>query len=115
MTNRFKVIRQHVKFKGKLYCVGDVLPENFTEREKFRCTFPSRVAVLTPEELEQFLKAENGKSKGAESITQAPIRQSGEIPVATAVQNPGVAKPTPPQPGTLKAQAPSSVALSGSK
>ena len=48
---RYRVTRQWVKHKGKMYLVGELLPVEFSEREKFRNIYSSRIAsVDVPDE-----------------------------------------------------------------
>jgi hypothetical protein len=43
---RFKVIRQWVKYKGRLWYVGELLPTTFSERDRQRNVFTSRIAAV---------------------------------------------------------------------
>lgn len=45
MAMRFKVTRLWIKHKGVIYRAGDLLPEEFTDRDKFRNVHPSRIGV----------------------------------------------------------------------
>lgn len=42
---RFIVTRQYVKFKGKMYRKGELLPPEFTERDRCRNIYPSRIGT----------------------------------------------------------------------
>jgi hypothetical protein len=42
---RYFVERQSVKYKGKMYLEGELLPETFTEKERFRVLYPSRIGT----------------------------------------------------------------------
>lgn len=43
---RFKVIRKEVRYKHKTFHLGEFLPEGFTERDKYRTLYPSRIAEV---------------------------------------------------------------------
>lgn len=42
---RFVVTRQYVKYKGKMYKKGELLPPEFTERDRCRNIYPSRIGT----------------------------------------------------------------------
>ncbi len=44
---RYKVVRKDIRYKNKTYSEGALLPETFTERDKFRLLYPSRVEEVT--------------------------------------------------------------------
>lgn len=46
MTTRFKVTRSWIKHKGVLYRAGELLPVEFTLRDKIRNLYPSRIGVV---------------------------------------------------------------------
>lgn len=48
---RYFVCRAYMKWKGKMYYKGDLLPENFTHHDKARSIYNSRIGVCdVPEE-----------------------------------------------------------------
>lgn len=47
---RFYVSRHYVKWKGRLYKQGELLPEEFTHRDKARNIYSSRIAVCDVED-----------------------------------------------------------------
>lgn len=59
-----------------MYKQGELLPPEFTERDRFRNLYPSRIGIATQEELDELVEQ---AFKGAPSQTGAPIVQSGEI------------------------------------
>lgn len=42
---RFIVTRQYIKYKGVLYKKGELLPPDFTERDRCRNIYPSRIGT----------------------------------------------------------------------
>lgn len=42
---RFIVTRQYIKYKGTLYKKGELLPPEFTERDRCRNIYPSRIGT----------------------------------------------------------------------
>ena len=42
---RFIVTRQYIKYKGTLYKRGELLPPEFTERDRCRNIYPSRIGT----------------------------------------------------------------------
>lgn len=64
---RFVVIAKEVKYKGKMYLLGDYLPPKFTEKERFRQLYPSRIqAVEVPDSPVESTKEKSSK-KGIKS------------------------------------------------
>lgn len=43
---RFKVIRKDVRFNHRTFHTGDLLPEGFSEKDKYRVLYPSRIAEV---------------------------------------------------------------------
>lgn len=41
---RYYVCRHYIKWKGKLYKKGELLPENFTDHDRVRSIYSSRIA-----------------------------------------------------------------------
>ena len=65
---RFIVTRQYVKFKGKLYNKGELLPPEFTERDRCRNIYPSRIGTVEIEEkTEENSAPMQGLSQGTNS------------------------------------------------
>lgn len=65
---RFVVIAKQVKYKGKMYNVGDFLPPNFSEKERFRLLYPSRVGTVeVPEEPKTATVSKKAESKAETS------------------------------------------------
>lgn len=42
---RYKVIAKEVRYKKKTYRLGEYLPDGFSEKDKYRLLYPSRVAA----------------------------------------------------------------------
>lgn len=65
---RFVVIAKQVKYKGKMYNVGDLLPPNFSEKERFRLLYPSRVGTVeVAEETKTAVKSQKADNKAETS------------------------------------------------
>jgi len=45
MAERFIVLYQWVKYKGKMYCAGELLPPEYTNRDRYRFLYPSRIGL----------------------------------------------------------------------
>lgn len=54
---RFIVTRQYIKYKGTLYKKGELLPPEFTERDRCRNIYPSRIGTTEVPDSEE--KAED--------------------------------------------------------
>ncbi len=51
MATRFKVARKWVKWKGRVYYEGELMPPNFTEKDKYRNIYSRRlIEVEIPDE-----------------------------------------------------------------
>jgi len=51
MATRFKVARKWVKWKGRVYYEGELMPPNFTEKDKYRNIYSRRlIKVEIPDE-----------------------------------------------------------------
>ena len=46
MAERYMVTRRWIKYKGKIYRKGELLPEDFTHHDRFRNIYPSRIGVV---------------------------------------------------------------------
>jgi hypothetical protein len=46
MAQRYKVVRLWVKYKGRVYRAGELLPEEFNHHDRFRLIYPSRVGLV---------------------------------------------------------------------
>jgi len=46
MPQRYQVARKYVRHKGKIYSEGDLLPENFTERDRMRNLYSRRLTLI---------------------------------------------------------------------
>lgn len=68
---RYKVIRHWFKYKKKLYHVGELLPVEFTERDQYRNTFPSRVILVDVAEDTDVVK--NTLPEETVTITNTPV------------------------------------------
>ena len=45
MAERFIVLYQWVKYKGKMYKAGELLPPEYTNRDRYRFLYPSRIGL----------------------------------------------------------------------
>ena len=75
---RFIVTRQYVKYKGKLYQKGELLPPNFTERDRCRNIYPSRIGTTEVDDIKKEVK---------EEVTKTPIVTPQAISASTKGTN----------------------------
>lgn len=107
---RYRVKRKFIKFKGKMYKVGELLPPTFTEREMYRNIYPSRIeAVEMPEVDEKTSPAPKPVTASITSVTPASQATPGRQ-VSAGMQ----ARQTPPT-GTLSGKGSISKPLSQTK
>jgi len=50
MAQRYFVCRAYIKYKGKLYTKGELLPKTFTHHDKARNVYNSRIGLCEVEE-----------------------------------------------------------------
>ncbi len=72
---RFIVTRQYVKYKGVLYKKGELLPPDFTERDRCRNIYPSRIGTT-----------EVSESRVEEPPTAVPTSVPNVTPKVTTVK-----------------------------
>lgn len=46
MAERYQVVRGQIKWKGTLYFTGDLLPENFTDKDRARHMYSRRIELV---------------------------------------------------------------------
>lgn len=46
MAQRYKVVRLWIKYKGRIYRAGELLPEEFNDHDRFRTIYPSRIGLV---------------------------------------------------------------------
>ena len=77
MAERYKVVRRWIKYKGKIYQKGELLPEEFTHHDRFRNIYPSRVELITVEDEPEVKKATGVKVvKGTKPAAKAKALSS---------------------------------------
>ena len=70
---RFKVIRKEVRYKHKTFHLGEFLPEGFTERDKYRTLYPSRIAeVEVPDPIDMTTPSVADQKKVVASSQKSP-------------------------------------------
>ena len=68
---RFIVTRQYIKYKGTLYKRGELLPPEFTERDRCRNIYPSRIGTVEIEEkIEENSAPTSNLSQGTNSVAK---------------------------------------------
>lgn len=86
---RFIVTRQYIKYKGTLYKKGELLPPEFTERDRCRNIYPSRIGTIEvpdPEEKAGGIAAPKAPLTG---ITSVKGVASARTPLSSANKNTG--------------------------
>lgn len=108
MIKRFRVACKMVKFKGITYQTGDLLPEHFTERDRYRNLYPSRIEEVFLEEeadVEAAVKTEASAEKEKEVSIEAAGTVENIVPAAIAINTPTPASvkgiKAPASPATL--------------
>ncbi|MFI3171100.1 MAG: hypothetical protein R3Y58_01825 [Eubacteriales bacterium] len=89
---RYYVTRAYVKWKGKMYYKGDLLPEGFTHRDRARNCYISRIALWPEDQMTQ--AASDEKTAPA---TEQTTQEAKQEKVATG-------KPVIPSPLSAKAE-----------
>lgn len=77
---RYKVIRKSVRWNKHTYHVGEYLPESFTEKDKYRVLYPSRIQkeeVKEPVQKKTVQPKASMGTKNAESTPAAPLKTTG--------------------------------------
>ena len=71
---RFYVCRAYLKWKGKLYRKGDLLPVEFTHHDKARSIYNSRIAVCeVPDEVDNTDSVDNGNGEVQDTSAKTPV------------------------------------------
>lgn len=87
---RFKVIRKDVRYKRKTYHPGEFLPEGFSEKDKYRTLYPSRIIevevpdpvdVTTPSVAEQKKVVTEIKSMQASNEASVKVQPKATVNV----------------------------------
>lgn len=92
---RFYVSRHYLKWKGKMYRKGDLLPETFTHHDKARSIYNSRIGECeVPDNIEE-VKDTSAEAPTAEGSQQepkaeefAPSTDTSEKGIQTAAEKP---------------------------
>lgn len=91
---RFKVIRKDVRYNHRTFHTGEFLPEGFSEKDKYRTLYPSRIAeVEVPDAID---------------VTTPSVAEQKKVVAGSKIQN-----VTPK--GNVNVQPKASVSLSGKK
>lgn len=113
MAQRYIVTRRWVKYKGKIYTAGELLPETFTHHDRFRSIYPSRFGLVEVEDTptgpssdelildltgidQDLLEDEHENSEEAEEEKDTTTQQAEVIKVdpASQVEEKPTTKPT---------------------
>lgn len=78
---RYKVIRKSIRWNRQTYHTGDLLPETFSEKDKYRVLYPSRITSVEVKEVKTTPIVSMG-TKAAEKPV-APVKSTGAISGAT--------------------------------
>jgi hypothetical protein len=77
---RYYVSRHYIKWKGKLYRKGELLPPQFTHHDKARNIYSSRIGVIDLED--EAPKESSFAATGSEKNTPSQIPAAPKIPGA---------------------------------
>lgn len=69
---RFYVCRHYLKWKGKMYKKGDLLPENFTHHDKARSIYNSRIGECEVPDVIEEVKDTSAESHVTEGSLEEP-------------------------------------------
>ena len=69
---RFYCCRAYLKWKGKMYKKGDLLPENFTHHDKARSIYNSRIGECEVPDTIDEMKDTSAEASVAEGSVQEP-------------------------------------------
>lgn len=75
---RFKVARKSIRWNRRTFHAGEYLPESFTEKDKYRVLYPSRI-IKVNEEIKETVKEvpKIEGTKSAENTPVAPVKSTG--------------------------------------
>ena len=79
---RYKVIRKSIRWNRQTYHTGDLLPETFSEKDKYRVLYPSRIASVEVKEEVKTAPVVSMDTKVAEKPV-APVKPTGALSGAT--------------------------------
>ena len=68
---RFKVACKSIRWNRKTFHAGEYLPESFTEKDKYRVLYPSRI-IKVDEEVKETVE-EVPKTEGTKSAANTPV------------------------------------------
>jgi hypothetical protein len=80
---RFIVTRMWVKHKGQIYKTGELLPEDFTELDRFRNVYPGRIGMT-----EVKVDDEGVQAPAAATLEQPEVPEEGPPANKTTGQDP---------------------------
>lgn len=81
---RYKVIRKSIRWNRQTYHTGDLLPETFSEKDKYRVLYPSRITSVEVKEEVKTTPIVSMGTKAAEKPV-APAKPTGAISGAIKV------------------------------
>lgn len=86
---RYQVVRKEVRFGKRTYRKGEYLPESFSEKDKYRVLYPSRIAkvdvpdpidVSSPSVAEQKMAMAGIKTQGVQPKAAVNIQPKAIVP-----------------------------------
>lgn len=77
---RYYVCRHYIKWKGKLYKKGELLPENFTDHDRVRSIYSSRIARKEVEEEAPQSQPPQRPLSGQPTTAPAEAPEEPEVP-----------------------------------
>lgn len=77
---RYYVCRHYIKWKGKLYKKGELLPENFTDHDRVRSIYSSRIARKEVEEEASQSQPPQQPLSGQPTTTPTEAPEESEVP-----------------------------------
>lgn len=86
---RYFVCRHYIKWKGQLYKKGELLPENFTDHDRVRNIYSSRIAIKEVPD-EQPRTSPSNKAPSTKDVEATTSSEKG----ATSAKPKFVFKPT---------------------
>lgn len=78
---RFKVACKSIRWNRKTFHAGEYLPESFTEKDKYRVLYPSRITSVEVKEVKTTPIVSMGTKTAEKPV--APIKPTGAISGAT--------------------------------
>lgn len=92
---RFYVCRHYLKWKGKMYKKGDLLPENFTHHDKARSIYNSRIGECEVPDNNNEMGDTSAEASVAEGSVQGPEATKPAPPISTSEKGTKIAAEKP--------------------